>query len=122
MQNCRKFSAVLGVVSAKSSILMRPRGSPPRVMSKKTIGLPEGAAMIVLMFWCGRWEVKVGFTCSGWRGSDWLVGEGRLNVGERPLLAQLQVHQVELLLWTSSMLMKLQAQYAFFSDLGLKII
>lgn len=28
VQNCRKFSAVRGVTSAKSSILMRPSGSP----------------------------------------------------------------------------------------------
>lgn len=28
VQNCRKFSAVLGTTSGKSSILIRPRGSP----------------------------------------------------------------------------------------------
>lgn len=28
IQNCRKFSAVLGTTSGKSSILIRPRGSP----------------------------------------------------------------------------------------------
>lgn len=34
----RKFSAVLGAISAKSSILMRPAGMLPMVMSKNTIG------------------------------------------------------------------------------------
>lgn len=33
-----KFSAVLGTISAKSSILIRPAGMDPMVMSKKTIG------------------------------------------------------------------------------------
>ena len=33
-----KFSAVLGAISAKSSILIRPAGMLPMVMSKKTIG------------------------------------------------------------------------------------
>lgn len=35
---CLKFSAVLGAISAKSSILMRPAGMVPMVMSKKTTG------------------------------------------------------------------------------------
>lgn len=33
-----KFSAVLGAISAKSSILMRPAGIEPMVMSKNTTG------------------------------------------------------------------------------------
>ena len=33
-----KFSAVLGAISAKSSILIRPAGMVPIVTSKKTIG------------------------------------------------------------------------------------
>nr|GMD71923.1 hypothetical protein Iba_chr12fCG3580 [Ipomoea batatas] len=33
-----KFSAVLGAMSAKSSILIRPAGMFPMVMSKKTTG------------------------------------------------------------------------------------
>lgn len=33
-----KFSAVLGTMSAKSSILMRPAGMDPMVTSKKTMG------------------------------------------------------------------------------------
>lgn len=41
-----KFSAVLGVISAKSSILTRPAGMVPIVMSKKTTGF--------LGFW-GLW-------------------------------------------------------------------
>lgn len=39
VQNCLKFSQVLGQMSAKSSILIRPAGMPPMVTSKKTIGL-----------------------------------------------------------------------------------
>lgn len=35
---CLKFSAVLGAMSAKSSILIRPAGIVPMVMSKKTTG------------------------------------------------------------------------------------
>ena len=35
----RKFSAVLGTMSAKSSILMRPTACPAIEMSKKTMGL-----------------------------------------------------------------------------------
>ncbi|WVZ01898.1 hypothetical protein V8G54_022704 [Vigna mungo] len=38
VQNCLKFSAVLGAMSAKSSILIRPAGMLPMVTSKKTIG------------------------------------------------------------------------------------
>lgn len=38
MQNCRKFSAVLGAMSAKSSILMRPAAMDPMVTSKNTTG------------------------------------------------------------------------------------
>jgi hypothetical protein len=34
----RKFSAVLGTMSAKSSILMRPAGMDPMVTSKNTTG------------------------------------------------------------------------------------
>lgn len=37
-QQCLKFSAVLGAISAKSSILMRPAAMVPMVMSKKTTG------------------------------------------------------------------------------------
>ena len=52
----RKFSAVFGVSSENSSILMRPEGTPPIVMSKKTTGLPRamasstiGSAIVTLM-------------------------------------------------------------------------
>ncbi|CAH0364764.1 unnamed protein product [Pelagomonas calceolata] len=52
----RKFSAVFGVSSEKSSILMRPLGTPPIVMSKNTTGFPRamasntiGSAMVTLM-------------------------------------------------------------------------
>lgn len=38
VQNCLKFSAVLGAMSAKSSILIRPAGMPPIETSKKTTG------------------------------------------------------------------------------------
>jgi hypothetical protein len=34
----RKFSAVLGTTSERSSITMRPAGVPPMVMSRKTFG------------------------------------------------------------------------------------
>lgn len=39
VQRARKFSAVLGTTSARSSISMRPRGAPSAVMSKNTTGL-----------------------------------------------------------------------------------
>lgn len=41
VQNWRKFSAVLGTVLLYSRIFIRPRGSPPSVMSKNTIGWPS---------------------------------------------------------------------------------
>lgn len=39
VQRHRKFSAVLGTTSARSSITMRPTGALSAVMSKKTLGL-----------------------------------------------------------------------------------
>ena len=39
VHNARKFSAVLGTTSERSSISMRPFGEPPMVMSKNTTGL-----------------------------------------------------------------------------------
>merc|ERR1719375_2821967 len=39
VQSARKFSAHLGVTSAKSSNSMRPAGAPPISMSKNTTGL-----------------------------------------------------------------------------------
>jgi hypothetical protein len=46
VQNWRKFSAVLGHTSAKSSIFTRPAGIPPIVTSKKTTGF--SAPLILL--------------------------------------------------------------------------
>lgn len=39
VQNCRKFSAVLGQMSAQSSILIRPAGCPPMVTSALPVRL-----------------------------------------------------------------------------------
>mmetsp|Transcript_7574 Transcript_7574/g.33414 ORF Transcript_7574/g.33414 Transcript_7574/m.33414 type:complete len:231 (+) Transcript_7574:3288-3980(+) len=39
VQNCRKFSHVLGATSANSSILILPTSAPPMVTSKNTTGL-----------------------------------------------------------------------------------
>jgi hypothetical protein len=36
VQNCLKFSAVLGTTSAKSSNWIRPRGSPKRLSGLET--------------------------------------------------------------------------------------
>jgi hypothetical protein len=45
VQSCRKFSAVLGTISCRSSIMMRPAGLPPMVMSKYTfVNLPSKSA------------------------------------------------------------------------------
>ena len=38
VQRARKFSAVFGTTSALSSMMMRPAGCPPIVMSKYTLG------------------------------------------------------------------------------------
>lgn len=38
LQRARKFSAVRGVMSAQSSITIRPAGDPPIAMSKNTLG------------------------------------------------------------------------------------
>jgi hypothetical protein len=40
VQSARKFSAVFGTRSAKSSITTRPAGWPPIEISKKTLGFP----------------------------------------------------------------------------------
>merc|ERR1719191_148848 len=39
VQRARKFSAVLGTTSARSSMTMRPAAAPPIEISKKTLGL-----------------------------------------------------------------------------------
>lgn len=50
---------------------MRPRGSPPRVMSKKTVGFSEGAVVRVVIFW----GVGGGEGVSG-LGFFWKEGDG----------------------------------------------
>ena len=46
VHNWRKFSAVLGTISSNNSILTRPAGVSPMLMSKKTTGRvwPSGAS------------------------------------------------------------------------------
>lgn len=44
VQNCLKFSAVLGQISANNSILIRPTSIPPIEISKNTTGFPRPTA------------------------------------------------------------------------------
>ena len=58
VQRQRKFSAVRGTTSDRSSISIRPLGCPPMATSKKTTGFP--ADMVCVL-------VDVFFSCCGWK-------------------------------------------------------